>query len=189
MLKSEQREEAKRARAALTDHDRRSERITRQLQWLPEYESAESVAFYVDVRDEVRTRPLLAQECQQRTRVIAVPYCDGAELRLVQIDSLDDLVFGKFGILEPRTNIRQSSAVEIAGIDVVIVPGVGFDRAGNRLGYGAGYYDRLLVNANRVTKVGLAYGCQLLDEIESEPFDICVDYVCVEDATIDCRVR
>ena len=191
--KSKQREAAKRARAALTDHDHRSERVVRHLQGLPEYASARSVAFYVDVRDEVRTRSLLALECRlardcgQGARIIAVPYCDGPELRLVRIESSDDLAVGKFGILEPRLDLRQKSAVEIDRMDVIIVPGVGFDRTGNRLGYGAGYYDRLLADAGRVTKIGLAYECQLLDHIHCEPFDVRVDYVCVEDKVIDCR--
>lgn len=79
---------------------------------------------------------------------------------------------GEYGILEPRVKEMVSADV----IDTVIVPGIAFDAKKNRLGFGEGYYDRLL-STNKLLKIGLCYDFQIADEIDAEPHDIKMDIV------------
>jgi 5-formyltetrahydrofolate cyclo-ligase len=189
ITKNELRATTKAARSRLPDKDERSATILRHVVRLAEYEAASRVGFYVDVRDEVRTRSLLAKELESANKSIVVPYCEGSLLRLVEIRSISDLGIGTFGILEPQTSLRQSHNrhVEITDLDAILVPGVAFSRQGDRIGYGAGYYDRLLSSASRVTKIGLAFDCQLVDEIPTDRFDVRMDYICAENGSIACR--
>ena len=187
--KKQQRSAAQKARAFLPSKDERSELILKSVAELPNYQSSKRVAFYIHVRNEVRTRSLLERELAGRRREVVVPYCVGDTLRLAQIRSLDDLEIGEFGIPEPRADLRSDLrfAADINSVEAILVPGVAFDRCGNRIGYGAGYYDRLLATANGVTKIGLAFDCQIVDEIASESFDVSVDFVCTEYSCFHCR--
>ncbi|MCA9217137.1 MAG: 5-formyltetrahydrofolate cyclo-ligase [Planctomycetales bacterium] len=186
--KHEIRAAAKQARADLSEKEGRSHAVFKRVSALSVFANADRIAFYVDVRDEVRTQEALTAELRSGNREISLPYCDGDDLRLVRLDSFDELAVGRFGILEPNDRLKQDleRSVMISTIDAILVPGVAFDREGNRLGYGAGFYDRLLANSD-VTKIGLAYECQVFDCIQAERFDIQMDYVCTEVATIECR--
>jgi len=95
-----------------------------------------------------------------------------------------DLSTGSYGILEPREELLGLKST--ADVELCLVPGVAFDQIGNRIGYGGGYYDRLLDSINGRT-VGLAYSFQVLDEIPSEPHDKRVDIVVTEKGIIDCK--
>jgi 5-formyltetrahydrofolate cyclo-ligase len=88
----------------------------------------------------------------------------------------EDLERHRLGMLEPRTNFCKSDEMVI---DLVLVPGLGFGRAGERLGYGGGYYDRFL-NSSPAFKVGLGYGCQLLQDCPVEGHDILMDEVWID---------
>jgi 5-formyltetrahydrofolate cyclo-ligase len=77
----------------------------------------------------------------------------------------------RFGILEPAQALR-----EIPPVDVVVVPGVAFDRRNNRLGRGKGYYDRLLATINTY-KIGVCFGCQLLEHVPHDAHDVRMDRV------------
>ena len=96
---------------------------------------------------------------------------------------MSDLAAGAFEILEPLPVLRQleSRRVSPGEVDVAIVPGVAFDRQGNRLGHGAGYYDRLLAELpSSAYLISVAYECQMLEAIPHEPHDIGMDQVVTE---------
>ena len=115
---------------------------------LPEYAAARTVMFYVDVRDEVRTRHALPQAISGDKRIV-IPYCVDGELELFHLESMDELEIGMYKILEPRDDLRNVAAKRLQpkDLDLIMVPGVAFDREGGRTGHGKGYYDKLLENA------------------------------------------
>ncbi|EJW99876.1 5-formyltetrahydrofolate cyclo-ligase [gut metagenome] len=84
-----------------------------------------------------------------------------------------NLVVGSYGILEPIGEAIQT----YTSIDLIIVPGMAFDKQGHRLGRGKGYYDRLLPKIPQAYKIGICFPFQLLEEIPTEPFDICMDEI------------
>lgn len=176
------RAEATARRRAQADKDAVSRRICQTLAERSEYRDARCVLFYVDFGDEVRTRPLLA-ETLASSKQVAVPYCVGEQLRLFRLTNLDELVEGTFTILEPRTELRDRPGrrVDLAEVDLVVVPGVAFDVQGNRLGHGRGYYDRLLSRARRETALlALAFECQIFPEIPVGPRDVAMDWLITE---------
>ncbi|MFN7889152.1 MAG: 5-formyltetrahydrofolate cyclo-ligase, partial [Pirellula sp.] len=123
------------------EKDAVSERIVRRFMDLPEYEKAGTVMFYVDVRDEVRTRHSLPEALASGKRIV-VPYCLDGELELFWLENMDELEWGMYRILEPKVELRDVAAKRLTptDLDLVMVPGVAFDRNGGRTGHGKGYY-------------------------------------------------
>ena len=163
-----------------------------RLMALPEYQHAETVMFYVDVRSEVRTRSALEAALDSGKRIV-VPYCAGDDLGLFHLEAMDELEIRTFGILEPCDRLRAlpEKKVNATELDLILVPGVAFDRRGGRLGHGRGYYDRLLRDARLDTPlVALAFECQLFPEIPTEEHDVFMDKVITENEICDnCRGR
>lgn len=91
-----------------------------------------------------------------------------------------DLVAATFGLREPRP---AAPVVALDQITAFVIPGIAFDRAGGRIGWGRGYYDATLEAAPAALRIGLAFECQLLDRIAHEPHDIAVHYIITEVAT------
>ena len=182
------RDAGRQARQSLTDRDRRSELIIERLFALAEFASAQWVLFYVHVRTEVQTL-IAMNEAAAAGKQIAVPYCVDDDLRLFHWQQDDDLSPASFGILEPRFELRKEAArqVRLSQLDLVVVPGLVFDSEGNRLGYGRGYYDRLLAEIPKaVPKIGLAFDCQMVATVPHEPHDQPVDWVLTESRTLHC---
>ncbi|HUG20645.1 MAG TPA: 5-formyltetrahydrofolate cyclo-ligase [Planctomycetaceae bacterium] len=180
------REKIRSLRIALDSRPERSQRILDRLITLPQYRSAKTVLAYVGHRSEVQTLPLIEQRLRD-SEPTAVPWCEDGRLRLFRLESLDDLETGSFGIYEPRRDLRNESSrnVQLSDIDVILVPGIAFDRSGGRLGQGKGYYDKLLQDARpRSTLIGLAFDCQVVDVVPREPHDVPLDLVVTESATI-----
>lgn len=178
------REEAEAKRQAQPNKLALSRSICERLASLPEYAAASTVMFYVDVRNEVRTQHYLPLALQQGKRVV-VPYCVAGALALFLLGSMDELAAGMYSILEPRPELRTmpEKRVAVAELDLIVVPGVAFDRRGARLGHGVGYYDKLLAQARRDTRlIALAFECQLFPAIPTEPHDIFMDTVVTEAA-------
>ena len=176
------REQAHAARNAQTDKDELSKQICQRLVALPEYQQARVVMYYVDARSEVRTRHYLP-EALQHDKKIVVPYCVDGQLELFHLQSMDELALGMYRILEPKAELRPLAAKRprVEELDLVIVPGVAFDRRGARMGHGFGYYDKLLQRVRPDTPlVALAFECQLFDEIPTESHDIFMDKIVTE---------
>ena len=166
------------------DRDALSRHIRRMLADLPEYVAAATVLFYLDLPFEVRTRHLLAMAWESGKRV-TLPCCVGERLELFRIDGFDELAPGAYGTTEPAAEYRDRAdrKVDIGEVDVVVVPGVAFDRRGGRIGRGKGYYDKLLSNARRdTTFIALAFESQMVDEVPMLPHDVYMHKVITEKA-------
>src|ERR1700710_2070183 len=160
-LKQQIREQAHANRNAQENKDELSREIVARCMAMPEYQRAKTVLFYIDVRSEVRTRNDLTNALAGGKKII-VPYCVDGELELFHLENNDELAIGMYKILEPKTELRDVAAkkVDVKEIDLIIVPGVAFDRRGGRTGHGKGYYDKLLEHARLDTPlVALAFEC------------------------------
>lgn len=174
------RREAHAARALQRDKDVVSRLILARATRLAEYRAAKRILFYVDVRDEVRTQPVIREALRDRRAEVVVPWCAGRRLELFRLSVWEQLIPGQFGVLEPKPELRRHHrhGIEPRDLDLVLVPGVAFDRSGNRIGHGQGYYDRFLSEVPRSTLlVGLAYDCQVYPQLVAEPHDVCLDRV------------
>ncbi|MCX6338854.1 MAG: 5-formyltetrahydrofolate cyclo-ligase [Candidatus Aureabacteria bacterium] len=184
------RAELLKKRDSLPPAERRqlSERIANALRGLDEFRKARRIMYYVAVRAEVETEELI-RGCLARGKKVSVPCCDPASGRISAADIRDfdrDLAAGCYGIPEPIGARRETVAA--ADIDLFIVPGVGFDWTGVRLGWGKGYYDSFLAAADaRAVKIGLAYEAQLLPLIQPRSRDVAMDKIVTEERVIDCR--
>ncbi len=186
------REQAHANRRAQENKEELSRLICDRFVGLDEYAAARTLLFYIDVRTEVRTRQHLPVALAAGKRVL-VPYCVERDLVLFDLRSMDELSVGMYKILEPREDLRRCRRrrVDVAEVDLIMVPGVAFDRRGARMGHGFGYYDKLLEHARRDTPlVALAFECQLFPEIPTQPHDIFMDKIITEQAIYPgCRVR
>jgi 5-formyltetrahydrofolate cyclo-ligase len=180
--KTEIRKQAHENRKNQPEKDAVSCVIVDRFMELPEYHSAKVVMFYIDVRDEVRTRQALPAALESGKTVI-VPYCKDGELELFHLESMDELELGMYRILEPKNELRNIAPKHRnpEDLDLVMVPGVAFDRNGGRTGHGKGYYDKLLQHARKdAPLVALSFECQLFEEIPAESHDIYMDKVVTE---------
>ena len=185
------REEAHAKRNAQTDKEPLSQAICATFAGLSEYQSARTVMFYVDVRSEVRTRHYLATALKHGKKII-VPYCVDGELELFHLEDMNELEIGMYKILEPKTDLREraSKKVDVKELDLIMVPGVAFDKRGGRMGHGFGYYDKLLERARPdVPLVALAFECQLFPEIPTQAHDVFMDKIITEKAVYEGKGR
>ena len=173
------------SRDALSIETRKAkdESILRRLLTLPEFTKAGTILFYASFRSEVDTMQLLRQSLLEGKTVV-LPRVDTSSTSLVlySIRSMEDLAPGCYGILEPAVN--EDRNVHDVSIDLMIVPGVAFDEHCNRLGYGKGYYDRLLF-LKKAPAVALAYEEQILDSIPADAHDIKMDKVITDKRIIE----
>jgi 5-formyltetrahydrofolate cyclo-ligase len=178
------REQAHENRKNQLNKDEISREICARFMALPGYQSAKTVMFYVDVRTEVRTRHNLAEALTHGKKIV-VPWCLNGELELFWLQEMSDLDVGTYKILEPKESLRRipERQVDPVELDLVMVPGVAFDREGGRTGHGKGYYDKLLQHARpNAPLVALAFECQLFPKIPMQDHDIFMDKVITEAA-------
>lgn len=124
---------------------------------------------------ELSVLPFLQWALEAGKRV-ALPKVSGQTMNFYEVTSLDEVVEGAYGIMEPIS--EKTVCWEEA---VCLIPGLGFDMAGHRIGYGAGYYDRYLSEHSRLKRVGVTYEQQIVEEIPTEETDISMEYIATED--------
>ena len=173
MEKAQAREEIRRRLEGLSreQHAEASNRILDHVLGLPEFVQAHTVLLFVPLPDEVDVIPVINHALDAR-KTVAVPKVDlrhrsmwAARLR----DPDRDLKIGSYGIPEPRFG----ETIEPGAIDFVLVPARAFDRQGNRLGRGAGYYDRYMASPGfRAVRCGVAFAAQLLDDLPHDAHDL-----------------
>lgn len=155
--------------------------ITATLRQLPEQSAAPTVLSYAAFRSEFDTRAFNEQVLASG-RTLLLPRVDRTirQLRLYVVTSLtDDVVPGVWGILEPDPARCREASIDQAGF--VLIPGVAFDARGGRLGYGGGFYDRLLTGARAgLAKVAAAYSIQVVDAVPVDDRDARVDTLVTE---------
>lgn len=186
--KAEIRRRAIERRRALGPIERAAwtEAIAARLESLPAWRDAAVVHSYVGAVDgEVGTREIV-ERALAAGRTVACPRVrwDPPRLESWAIRSLDDLVEGRRGLWEPDPG--RARLVPESALDLVVVPGLAFDRRGGRVGFGAGFYDRFLAGLDATT-IGLAFSLQIMERLPVEPHDVPVDWVVTEGETIACR--
>lgn len=186
------REQAHANRNAQENKDELSKQICAKFMALPEYTAARTVMFYIDVRSEVRTRHNLPDALASGKKIV-VPWCNEAgELELFHLANMDELSVGMYKILEPKPELRKlpEKVVGPTDLDIVMVPGVAFDRRGARMGHGKGYYDKLLQHARPdCPLIALAFECQFFPEIPTARHDIFMDKIITEAGVYEGRGR
>lgn len=110
------------------------------------------------------------------------PKTEGEDMSFYEVEYIEDLVKGRFGIYEPSS--LSPKFMDTVGI--CFVPGIAFDKSGNRIGFGKGYYDRFLKDKPQITKIGICYDFQLLKKVQipSDEFDIKMDMIVTEKEVI-----
>ena len=186
-MKEKLRKEKKEKRIKQTKEENRkkSKEINERLLGLKEYKEAETVLFYISYNGEVFTHEMIKEALKEKNVVVPISNKEDNTLRLSVLKSWGDLEIGSYGILEPKEECIKESSID--DIDLVIVPGVGFDNKGNRLGHGKGYYDRLLKQLINKPVIGLAFEFQIVEKIPSEKHDVKISMVVTEDRAIKCN--
>ena len=138
----------------------------------PLYQEAKTVYGYLPYNQEVRTVQIL-QRALDDGKKIAVPKVYGDEMRFIYLSDLSHVEKGYCGIPEPIAD----EPVADDPTALVLMPGLAFDPAGHRIGYGGGFYDKFLSSEPTHPTVALCYDFQVFPELETEEFDIPVDLV------------
>lgn len=186
-LKKKQRRIAYNARNAQPNKDRLSEIICNRFKNQLVYQQADTIMWYLHCRSEVRTLISVSTELNGSKKII-IPYCtidqNGQnKLGLWWLQDLSELSPGTWNILEPHKHRWGEKGKEISPkeLDLVMVPGVAFDRECGRLGNGAGYYDRLLQEVRADTELtAVCYESQLCDKVIMEKHDVYMNTVITE---------
>lgn len=149
------------------------------------YKNASIIMIYLSMPDEPQTDAIIT-DALDRKKTVCVPRMLSTYglMEAVELRNLNHLVKSRLGIREPNPN--EVLAVEPDSIDLVIVPGVAFDPTGNRIGMGAGYYDRFLMQAPRAIRLGLAWRFQVKPRISVETHDIKMHYLLTETGLLQC---
>ncbi len=154
--------------------------IFRRLEQTDLFQKARAIACYHALPGEVQTVSFLERWYQEK--LIALPFVEKNELKLLPYQGKESVQRGTFGIWEPIVT-PESVSVE-KEIDLIIVPGVAFDRQLNRLGRGKGFYDRLLTQLN-IPKLGVGFSFQVREQIPVDPFDQKLDMLITEQEIIE----
>ncbi|UCG35630.1 MAG: 5-formyltetrahydrofolate cyclo-ligase [Candidatus Omnitrophota bacterium] len=160
---------------------RRSENVNEKLSQLPIYKSAKAIMAYYPLGGEVDIKEMMRKDWSAKRWCFPVMELEQNHLRIFEVNNLDeDFVKGPFGVMQPDP--QKTKEVDVKEIDLVIVPGLAFDRQRNRLGRGAGFYDRFLKNIRPpAKKAGVAFDFQVLLNLPIHlPFDEKVDIVVSE---------
>ena len=153
--------------------------IKKKLFTLAEFKKAKKILLYVGKHYEVDTTPIIKEALQIGKRIF-LPVTDviGKRLIISEISDLEkETEIGPYGIYQPKSNHLKAAPSQ--ELDLLVLPGVGFDKKGNRLGHGAGYYDRFLQDIpHNIPRISLAFDFQVLDEdIPTLSWDIPVTLV------------
>jgi 5-formyltetrahydrofolate cyclo-ligase len=146
-----------------------SQSLMNQIIALPAFQQAKVIGIYSPIKNEPDLRPLINHGKQ-----ILLPKVVGDSLIYGRWQETDMLIKSSFDILEPNTNTDESDL-----LDLLIIPGVAFDRFGNRLGFGKGYFDRYLASKRPPLVIGVCYPFQFQNQLQTTEADMKVDVVLV----------
>jgi len=149
--------------------------IVKKLSRLQEFRKAGTILFYLPIHGEVNLRGLFSKFVLNK-KFILPRIKDEKTLHLYHIDDLEDTAPGKFKIPEPKLHLQRAAASEV---DLALVPGVAFAKSGHRIGYGKGFYDRLIKKI-KGPKIGIAYDFQMVENIPAEKHDTPMDIIVTE---------
>ncbi len=184
MKKEDIRRRIKARKCILTDSEalEGADRVFAQLERTAAFMLADKILIYHSLPDELSTRAFLDRWHSRKQ--FYLPRVNGVNLDILPYDSTR-LHIGAFNIEEPTGD----DVTDIDEIELMVVPGIAYDRNGNRVGRGKGYYDRLLAETHAV-KIGVGYDFQLIDDdIDTEPHDVKVDIIITESRHIPIKHR
>ena len=173
------REKIKKKKQQLTDKEKEIEaaNVFEKIEALPEFINAHNIMIYWSMPDELPTHDFIIRWSKKKTMLL--PVVKGEDMLIKPFSTKEELKQGSLGIWEPDTQKEYLNS-----IDLVIVPGVAFDRDKSRLGRGKGYYDRYFIN-KRIVKIGVCFDFQLLESIPVDSFDIKMDKVVTNSILIE----
>ncbi len=166
------------------EREKKSNQIKNFLFSLPQFKKAKTILFYFDFRSEVKTKKMIEEALKKGKRILLpTTRKESKKLEISLIKNLSHLKPGAYGIMEPTG--EDNNTISGKMVDLVIVPGCAFDKNGFRLGYGGGYYDKLLATLKgKIPLVGLAFECQIVRKIPRKSHDIPVDMIITEKRVI-----
>lgn len=193
-MKEEIRERMKGLRGQMSsqEKDDKNEAIRNLLLNSELYQKCSFLFTYVSFSNEADTIAIINQAFKDQKKVY-IPKVDGKDMEFYEIAGLDHLVKSYYGAMEPPTEeekrykplqeIDECPLLTIEGNKLMLVPGLAFDSKGNRIGFGAGYYDRYLAKYRKegFFKTALAYEFQVVDQIEADEYDIPMDAIVTPD--------
>lgn len=168
------------------EHEIKSKAIIKKLLDSKFYKDAKNIMIYISFKGEVDTHKFIKKAMDNGKNIlIPVTLPENKQIKPSLINSFDELEIGFYNILTPKKEFIKY--IDPNDIDLIIVPGLGFDRKGYRVGFGGGYYDRFLSDLKHITKISIAFDFQILDNVPKESFDIPVDYIFTEKRIINCK--
>ena len=179
--KQEIRQQMKKSRLALSASEisMQSQIIQKVVTESDQFQRAKSIGAYFPVNNEVLT-DVIINEGRRHGKVITLPRIDGEIIHFLGFSTSGELRIGPFGIPEP---IPLSEPV--ARPDLILVPGLAFDKSGYRIGYGKGYYDRFLKSFEGIS-LGIAYPFQILANVAHNSSDVRLNFLATIDGVFSC---
>jgi len=186
-LKETIRRKLKSLRDSITEKERRlkSRLIKKNLFGLKEFKNANTVMFFVSFGSEIETINMIKKALGSKKKVV-VPCVMKNPKRIIAVEITNpdtELETGTHGILEPKNRTKEVLPGEI---DLVLVPGLGFDSSGMRVGYGGGYYDLWLKNFSIEKRIGAGFDFQVISKIPAEENDLQLGKIVTDKRVIDC---
>src|SRR3989344_4436157 len=159
----------------------KSRKIKLNLFNLESYKKSKTAMFFVSFSSEVNTQDMINESIGRKTAI--APKVVQNEIEPSVIIDLDSLIpSGKFGIPEPIELMK----IAYKNIDLVLVPGIAFDKEGHRICYVFGYYDKFLKKVPKAVKIGLCFDFQVVDKVPREEHDVPVDLIVTEKGVLEC---
>ena len=178
MNKKELRSKYIKVREEIKEKEEKSKIIADKLLSFDVFNNVNTIGIYVSMKNEVDTIGIIEKLLQSGKKVCVPRIKEDGEMDFIYINSLNNMSKNKFGTLEPNDITK---VVNPKDIDVMIMPGVCFDRYGKRIGFGKGYYDKYLIKNRNIKKVAIAFSEQVTNEtIELEDYDIKYNYLITE---------
>ena len=158
--------------------------ITNRLLLWPVLKEAKICMAFLSMADEPQLDGVINELiCNGKTVCVPRLHSDFGSMEAAILTSLSEVITGRINLRVPKPECPLVSPEQI---DLVLVPGVAFDKSGARIGMGAGYYDRYLSSVPNAVLAGVAWGFQVLEDIPCEPHDVSVRYLVTEDGIYDC---
>ena len=180
--------QAARDRIPLKERLKKTKQIAEKFIQTDEYRRAKTILIYYPFRSELDTTIIIKKACKDNKNII-LPRVFGKDLNLYLVENLKtQLKKGSYSIMEPVISLCKP--VIISDIDLAVIPGVCFDKDLNRIGYGGGFYDRLLPKLNKdVIKVALCFEMQIIDRIPVSESDVKVDKIITESNIYESEIK
>jgi len=162
-----------------------SDKMAEQLYHWRFYQRAKIIMLFLSMPDEPQMVNIIEHAWRQG-KTVCVPHMrkQFGVMDAARIDSMDGLLRGRLNLMVPDPT--QLNLVDPELIDLIVVPAVAYDDKGNRLGMGAGYYDRFIPHAPKAILIGAIWSSQIVDQVPTGQYDQSVHYLLTEDAIIDC---